>query len=225
VKRILVINGRPLEAGMSRRQALAWLQMPRPTVDLTVARDRPPGDTPPQTSLPSCSPPAAAADVNAVRRAQPHISTSNGPPAVGPSPTRDRGVTFSEAEWAHAEEIQLLNDGSGLGFGIVGGKTAGVVVRTLVGGGAADRDGRLRPGDRILRIGATPTDGLSSDEVVQVLRACGSRVTMLVARGRGGQKTNESSADERLREVKRVSRNPRAPSKLRPFQFEFASRR
>lgn len=208
---ILVINGRPLEAGMSWRQALAWLQMPGRTVDLTVARERPPGDTP-QTSLPSRSPPATA---DAVRRPQRQISTSSGPPAVVPSPTRDCDVTFPEAEWAHAQEIQLLNDGSGLGFGIVGGKTAGVVVRTLIGGGVADRvhaaarasfllfllrscsrgashqDGRLRAGDRILRIGATPTDGLSSDQVVQVLRACGSRVTMLVARDRGAQKSKE----------------------------------
>lgn len=42
-------------------------------------------------------------------------------------------------EWGHVEEIQLLNDGSGLGFGIVGGKTTGVVVRTLVPNSVADR--------------------------------------------------------------------------------------
>lgn len=35
-------------------------------------------------------------------------------------------------QWGHVEEIELVNDGSGLGFGIVGGKTTGVVVRTLV---------------------------------------------------------------------------------------------
>lgn len=37
------------------------------------------------------------------------------------------------------EEIELVNDGSGLGFGIVGGKTSGVVVRTLVPNSVADR--------------------------------------------------------------------------------------
>lgn len=36
------------------------------------------------------------------------------------------------------EEIKLVNDGSGLGFGIVGG-TAGVVVRTLVPHSVAHR--------------------------------------------------------------------------------------
>lgn len=41
--------------------------------------------------------------------------------------------------WGHVEEIKLLNDGSGLGFGIVGGKTTGVVVRTLVPNSVAAR--------------------------------------------------------------------------------------
>lgn len=41
--------------------------------------------------------------------------------------------------WGHVEEIELVNDGSGLGFGIVGGKTAGVVVRTLLPNSVADK--------------------------------------------------------------------------------------
>ena len=41
-------------------------------------------------------------------------------------------IIMLKDEWGHVEEIQLVNDGSGLGFGIVGGKTAGVVVRTLI---------------------------------------------------------------------------------------------
>lgn len=42
-------------------------------------------------------------------------------------------------EWGHVEELELVNDGAGLGFGIVGGSPAGVVVRTLVPGGVAHR--------------------------------------------------------------------------------------
>ncbi|TSK53708.1 InaD-like protein [Bagarius yarrelli] len=85
-------------------------------------------------------------------------------------------------QWGHVEEIELLNDGSGLGFGIVGGKAAGVVVRTLVPNSVADKDGRLRTGDHILQIGDTPTQGLTTEQVVQVLQACGNRVRMLIAR-------------------------------------------
>ena len=35
--------------------------------------------------------------------------------------------------------IDLLNDGSGLGFGIIGGKSTGVVVKTILAGGVADK--------------------------------------------------------------------------------------
>ncbi|XP_035268186.1 inaD-like protein isoform X2 [Anguilla anguilla] len=92
------------------------------------------------------------------------------------------GPVLTQEQWGHVEEIELLNDGSGLGFGIVGGKATGVLVRTLVPGSVADRDGRLRTGDHILRIGDTPTQGLASDQVVRVLQGCGSRVRMLIAR-------------------------------------------
>ncbi|CAL8252009.1 unnamed protein product [Merluccius merluccius] len=134
--RILVMNGSPLDPELSQQGALILLQQPAPTLELLVARDRPPHASPLQAT-----------------------------------PT-----------WEYVEEVELVNDGSGLGFGIVGGRTSGVVVRTLVPNSVADKDGRLRTGDHILRIGATPTGGLTSDQVVRVLQGCGSRVTMLIAR-------------------------------------------
>ncbi|XP_040216741.1 inaD-like protein isoform X5 [Rana temporaria] len=84
--------------------------------------------------------------------------------------------------WSHVEEIELINDGSGLGFGIVGGKASGVIVRTILPGGLADQDGRLKTGDHILKIGDTYVQGLASDQVAQVLRNCGNSVRMVVAR-------------------------------------------
>ncbi|XP_058394156.1 inaD-like protein isoform X3 [Diceros bicornis minor] len=84
--------------------------------------------------------------------------------------------------WGHIEDVELINDGSGLGFGIVGGKSSGVVVRTIVPGGLADRDGRLQTGDHILKIGGTDVQGMTSEQVAQVLRNCGDSVRMLVAR-------------------------------------------
>ncbi|KAM5256425.1 inaD-like protein [Ctenodactylus gundi] len=89
--------------------------------------------------------------------------------------------------WGHVEDIELVNDGSGLGFGIVGSKASGVVVRTIVPRGLADRDGRLRTGDHILKIGDTDVQGLTSEQVAQVLRTCGNSVRMLVARDPRGQ--------------------------------------
>ncbi|XP_037682987.1 inaD-like protein isoform X2 [Choloepus didactylus] len=89
--------------------------------------------------------------------------------------------------WGHIEEVELINDGSGLGFGIVGGKSSGVVVRTIVPGGLADRDGRLQTGDHILKIGGTNVQGMTSEQVAQVLRNCGNSVRMLVARNPTGE--------------------------------------
>lgn len=91
--------------------------------------------------------------------------------------------------WRHTEDVELINDGSGLGFGIVGGKSSGVVVRTIVPGGLADRDGRLQTGDHILRIGGTNVQGMTSEQVAQVLRNCGNSVRMLVARDPIGEIT------------------------------------
>ncbi|XP_025064446.1 inaD-like protein isoform X3 [Alligator sinensis] len=84
--------------------------------------------------------------------------------------------------WGCVEDVELINDGSGLGFGIVGGKSNGVVVRTIVPGGLADRDGRLKTGDHILQIGGTNVQGMTSEQVAQVLRNCGNSVSMVVAR-------------------------------------------
>nr|XP_040145117.1 inaD-like protein [Ictidomys tridecemlineatus] len=89
--------------------------------------------------------------------------------------------------WGHIEDVELINDGSGLGFGIVGGKSSGVVVRTIVPGGLADRDGRLQTGDHILKIGGTNVQGMTSEQVAQVLRNCGNSVRMLVARDPKGE--------------------------------------
>ena len=40
-------------------------------------------------------------------------------------------------EWTQIEVIDLINDGTGLGFGIIGGRSTGVVVKTILPGGVA----------------------------------------------------------------------------------------
>ncbi|XP_030050152.1 multiple PDZ domain protein isoform X2 [Microcaecilia unicolor] len=89
----------------------------------------------------------------------------------------------SPVYWQHVETIELVNDGSGLGFGIVGGKSTGVIVKTILSGGIADQHGRLCSGDHILKIGDTDLSGMSSEQVAQVLRQCGNRVKLVIARG------------------------------------------
>uniref|UniRef100_A0A669CQX8 Multiple PDZ domain crumbs cell polarity complex component n=1 Tax=Oreochromis niloticus TaxID=8128 RepID=A0A669CQX8_ORENI len=103
-------------------------------------------------------------------------------PAVSRTPSAASTLS-ANSSWQHVETIELVNDGTGLGFGIVGGKTTGVIVKTILPGGIADQDGRLRSGDHILRIGDTDLHGMGSDQVAQVLRQCGNRVKLVVTRG------------------------------------------
>ena len=43
------------------------------------------------------------------------------------------------SEWSQLEVINVINDGTGLGFGIIGGKSTGVVLKTILPGAVADR--------------------------------------------------------------------------------------
>lgn len=86
------------------------------------------------------------------------------------------------SEWSQIEVIDLINNGCGLGFMLVGGKSTGVVVKAIVLGGLAERDGRLQSGDHILQIGDVNLRGFSSEQVAAVLRQCGPHVRLVVAR-------------------------------------------
>ncbi|XP_043835377.1 multiple PDZ domain protein isoform X2 [Dromiciops gliroides] len=150
---ILAINGYALDQTITHQQAISLLQKAKDNVQLIVAR----GSLPPLMSPIVSRSPSAASTVSA---------HSN--PVV---------------QWQHVETIELVNDGSGLGFGIVGGKSTGVIVKTILPGGVADQHGRLCSGDHILKIGETDLAGMSSEQVAQVLRQCGNRVKLVIARG------------------------------------------
>lgn len=85
-------------------------------------------------------------------------------------------------EWSQVEVIDLINDGNGLGFMLVGGKSTGVVIKALLPGGLAERDGRLQSGDHVLQIGDRDLRGYNSEQVASVLRQCGPSVRLVVAR-------------------------------------------
>ncbi|KAB1280556.1 Multiple PDZ domain protein, partial [Camelus dromedarius] len=117
------------------------------------------------------------------------IARGSLPQLVSPIVSRSPSVASTisahsnPVHWQHVETIELVNDGSGLGFGIVGGKATGVIVKTILPGGVADQHGRLCSGDHILKIGDTDLAGMSSEQVAQVLRQCGNRVKLMIARG------------------------------------------
>ncbi|XP_073524158.1 multiple PDZ domain protein isoform X3 [Phyllobates terribilis] len=137
--------------------------------------------------------------INLLQRAKDYVQLviARGPlpqlasPAVSRTPSDASTVSAlsSPMHWQHVETIELVNDGSGLGFGIVGGKSTGVIVKTILPGGIADQHGRLRSGDHILKIGDIDLAGMGSEQVAQVLRQCGNRVKLVVARGPVGDST------------------------------------
>ncbi|XP_055625256.1 patj homolog [Toxorhynchites rutilus septentrionalis] len=85
-------------------------------------------------------------------------------------------------EWSRILDIELVNDGTGLGFGIIGARATGVTVKTILAGGVADRDGRLQSGDQILQIGDVNLHEMVSEQVASVLRQSGTHVQLVVAR-------------------------------------------
>ncbi|XP_059047271.1 patj homolog [Achroia grisella] len=93
-----------------------------------------------------------------------------------------RSAMVLSTEWAQVEVVELTNDGNGLGFNLVGGRSTGVVIKYVLPGGTADKDGRLQSGDHVLQIGSVNLRGFTSEQVAAVLRQAGPAVRLLVAR-------------------------------------------
>ena len=95
---------------------------------------------------------------------------------------KSNGSETVPTEWSQMIDIELVNDGTGLGFGIIGARQTGVTVKTILPGGVADRDGRLLSGDQILQIGDVNLHEMVSEQVASVLRQSGTHVQLVVAR-------------------------------------------
>ncbi|CAG9565740.1 unnamed protein product [Danaus chrysippus] len=93
-----------------------------------------------------------------------------------------RKTMVLSTEWAQVEVVELTNDGNGLGFNLVGGRSTGVVIKYVLPGGIADKDGRLQSGDHVLQVGSINLRGFTSEQVAAVLRQTGPTVRLLVAR-------------------------------------------
>ncbi|KAM8709285.1 hypothetical protein ACLKA7_016141 [Drosophila subpalustris] len=118
--------------------------------------------------------------------ASPDKSTSTGGEAEA-RPQSQNSKTAANADlyatdYAQIQAIELVNDGTGLGFGIIGARNSGVIVKTILPGGVADRDGRLRSGDHILQIGDVNLHEMVSEQVAAVLRQSGTHVRLVVVR-------------------------------------------
>jgi len=181
---ILAINSTPLSPTGSHQQAIQLLQSCKGLVKLIVARG-----AFPQAAAKATSSQSSTSDLSSLTQ------------------------ETAEINWSHVETIELTNTGRGLGFGIVGGRaTGGVVVKTIVPGGAADTDGRLRSGDHILRIEDTDLQDMNSEQVAVVLRKCGTNVRLMVARREETEDDTEDDVQDIQTEIK--------PPTIQPRNFE-----
>ncbi|XP_065342020.1 afadin isoform X2 [Cloeon dipterum] len=83
--------------------------------------------------------------------------------------------------------VQLNKAASGLGLSIVAAKGAGldrlgIYVKTVVPGGAADADGRLKAGDQLLKVDGHSLVGITQERAAEFLVKTGPVVTLEIAK-------------------------------------------
>ncbi|KAL4658228.1 ras-associating and dilute domain-containing protein-like [Arapaima gigas] len=93
--------------------------------------------------------------------------------------SRTNGLIVSEIE------VELDKGPFGLGLGLIDGlqtplRSPGIYIRTLVPGGPASSDGRLRVGDRILAVNGTDVTGSDYQSAVELIRWGGGKLNLLV---------------------------------------------
>ena len=110
--RILAIDGQLLDSQIRHQQAINILQRARGNVDLAVARTFGEPTDASNLSKDHETTISQGGDASTLKKPQPSIGS----------------------DWCQVEVIELVNNGSGLGFGIIGGQQAGVIVKTILPG-------------------------------------------------------------------------------------------
>ncbi|KAJ8381345.1 hypothetical protein SKAU_G00021230 [Synaphobranchus kaupii] len=83
-------------------------------------------------------------------------------------------------------EVTLHKEGNSFGFVVRGGthedrnKSRLVIISTIRPGGPADREGTIKPGDRVLSIDGIRLHGTSHTEAMSILKQCGQEATLLI---------------------------------------------
>ncbi|XP_024143106.1 glutamate receptor-interacting protein 1 isoform X1 [Oryzias melastigma] len=97
-----------------------------------------------------------------------------------PVSVQGSGVVFKTVE------VTLHKEGNSFGFVIRGGasedrnKSRPIVITTIRPGGPADREGTVKPGDRLLSIDGIRLHGSTLSEALSILKQCGQEATLLI---------------------------------------------
>ncbi|PAV80793.1 hypothetical protein WR25_03350 [Diploscapter pachys] len=196
--KVISINGTTMK-GVRHDQAVALLTgHPQEDVYLVVQRDRPSLSSPlPSTPvIPSTvngtsskSPPSQNLPYTSASSASGASSTSNLKRTTSASvPLNQLGDTTS---WdGKTETVDLHKEGRALGLSIVGGidhsshpfgvNSPGVFISKIASQSPADKCGRLRIGDRILRVNGRDVSKAPHLTAVEALKSSGTKVTLMV---------------------------------------------
>ncbi|XP_026079022.1 tyrosine-protein phosphatase non-receptor type 13 [Carassius auratus] len=96
--------------------------------------------------------------------------------------------------------VTLQKSGGSLGISIAGGVntglcSGGIYIKSLVPGGAAEQDGRLQTGDRLLEVDGTRLQGFTDQQAAECLARTGEVVSLVLQRGAGNTPTRNSCPD------------------------------
>ncbi|XP_029139779.1 glutamate receptor-interacting protein 1 isoform X1 [Protobothrops mucrosquamatus] len=97
-----------------------------------------------------------------------------------PASVQGSGVIFRTVE------VTLHKEGNTFGFVIRGGahdvrnKSRPIVITCVRPGGPADREGTIKPGDRLLSVDGIRLVGTSHNEAMSILKQCGQEATLLI---------------------------------------------
>ncbi|EMP29333.1 Tyrosine-protein phosphatase non-receptor type 13 [Chelonia mydas] len=85
-------------------------------------------------------------------------------------------------------EVELAKKDSGLGISVTGGintsvRHGGIYVKAIIPKGAAEADGRLQKGDRVLSVNGISLEGATHKQAVETLRNTGQVVHLLLEKG------------------------------------------
>ena len=113
------------------------------------------------------------------------------PPPCSPPPPDI--IPFKECE------VIIFKGHQVLGLIIAGGTDSlldGIYIQKIIPGSPADKDGRLKPGDKILRIDNSSMEGVSRDEALRALQRSPSFVRLTVVRDPHNAPTMPSYKEE-----------------------------
>uniref|UniRef100_A0A914V4F3 PDZ domain-containing protein n=1 Tax=Plectus sambesii TaxID=2011161 RepID=A0A914V4F3_9BILA len=97
------------------------------------------------------------------------------------------------------QKLILVKGLKGLGFSIAGGignehvpGDVGIYVTKIIDGGAADVDGRLRVGDKLLAVDHTSLEAVTHEDAVNTLKATSTQVALLYIKNPHPELLNQS---------------------------------